>query len=186
MPHGFDMRPLARQNPLMGVAAASRTRLERVLRTAYADGLISQHTLSMRLERVLASRVIEPDRLVGDLYLRPQDARLRDRISRTMATVIGCFTDLVAAQADRVPLLALDWGAEPQELLVGRSSGCDVVLGDPTVSRRHARLTLRDGRWVLQDLGSTNGSRLNGRPVGRCQLRPGDELCLGETRLRVD
>jgi hypothetical protein len=170
----------------MGVAAASRTRLVQLLRAAYADGLISQHTLAMRLERVLASGVIEPDRLVGDLYLRPRDARLRDRISRTMITVIGRFNDLAAAHADRVPLLALDWGAEPQELLVGRSSACDVVLGDPTVSRKHARLILRDGRWVLQDLGSTNGSRLNGRRVGRCQLRPGDDLWLGEARLRVD
>jgi hypothetical protein len=170
----------------MVAAAASRTRLERLLRAAYADGLISQHTLAIRLERVLASRVIEPDRLVGDLYLRPRDARLRDRVSRTMTTMIGRVTELMAAQVDRVPLLALDWDAEPQELLVGRSSGCDVVLSDATVSRKHARLILRDGRWVLQDLGSTNGSRLNGRQVGRCQLRPGDELCLGEARLRVD
>lgn len=170
----------------MGVAAAARTRLERVLRTAYADGLISQRTLAIRLERVLADRVIEPEWVVGDLYLRPRDARLRDRISRTMTTAIGRLNDLVAAQEDRIALLALDWGAEPQQLLVGRSSGCDVVLSDPTVSRTHARLILRDGRWVLQDLGSTNGSRLNGRRVGRCQLRPGDELCLGDARLRVD
>jgi hypothetical protein len=186
MTHVFDTRPPERQNPGMGAAAASRTRLERLLRAAYADGLISQHTLALRLERVLASRVIEPDSLVGDLYLRPRDPGLRDRISRTMTTIIGHFNDLVAAQQDRLPLLALDWGAEPQELLVGRSSGCDVVLSDPTVSRRHARLTLSDGRWILRDLQSTNGSRLNGRRVGRCQLRPGDELCLGEARLRVD
>ena len=170
----------------MGAAAASRTRLERVLRAAYADGLISQRTMAFRLERVLGSRIIEPDRLVGDLYLRPPDARIRDRISRTMTTVVSLVGGRPAAHKDRVPLLALDWSAEPQELLVGRGSGCDVVLSDPTVSRRHARLILRDGRWVLQDLGSTNGSHLNGRRVGRCQLRPGDELYLGQARLRVD
>lgn len=171
----------------MAAAAASRHRLERILRTAYAEGLISQRTLAIRLERVLGARLLDPDRLVGDLYLRTGEEGLRERISRSMTTVVGRFGERFAGGHEaRVPLLALDWTAEPQELIIGRSSSCDLVVGDPTVSRRHARLFMRDGRWVLQDLGSTNGSRLNGRWVGRCQLRPGDDLWLGDARLRVD
>ena len=175
-----------RKNGRMAVAAAARSRLERTLRTAYAEGLISQRTLAIRLERVLAARIVEPDQLVGDLYLRPRDDGLRDRLRGTMATAVQRLGGVFAGDDERLTLLALDWTAEPQELLVGRSSRCEVVLSHPTVSRRHARLILRDGRWVLQDLGSTNGSRLNGRQVGRAQLRPGDELWLGEARLRVD
>jgi pilus assembly protein CpaF len=69
---------------------------------------------------------------------------------------------------------------------VGRHHGCDVVIDHPMVSRRHARLRFRDGRWILQDLESTNGTLVNGAAVGRCQLRPGDELALGDYRLVVD
>jgi len=69
---------------------------------------------------------------------------------------------------------------------LGRHPSCDVVLSSMSVSRRHARLVFRDGRWVLQDLGSTNGTEVNGIDVGRCELRPGDEVILGDERLRID
>jgi pSer/pThr/pTyr-binding forkhead associated (FHA) protein len=61
-----------------------------------------------------------------------------------------------------------------------------VIVSDETVSRRHAQLTFRDGGWVVQDLHSTNGTRLNGQYVGRCRLRPGDQLGLGHQVLQVD
>ena len=60
------------------------------------------------------------------------------------------------------------------------------MLEDPAVSRRHARLSFRDGRWILQDLGSRNGTRVNGVRVGRCEVRPGDLVELGNTHLTVD
>lgn len=171
----------------MGAAAGSRTQLTKTLQAAYADGLISQRTLSIRLDQVLHSRLVEPERLVGDLYLRSHSHGFKDRVSQTMSTFISRFGEMFGdPRQDTVTLLALDWTAEPRELLVGRSSGCDIVICDRTVSRRHARLICRDAKWVLQDLDSTNGSQLNGRPVGRCELRPGDELYLGQARLRVD
>jgi pSer/pThr/pTyr-binding forkhead associated (FHA) protein len=61
-----------------------------------------------------------------------------------------------------------------------------VTLADPGVSRRHAHLRFRDGRWILQDLESTNGTTVNGVRVGRCELRPGDVIGVGDTRLLVD
>ena len=71
-------------------------------------------------------------------------------------------------------------------MLIGRHGSCDVVIEADTVSRRHARLTFRDGGWTVQDLESTNGTRLNGNPVGRCRLRAGDELVLADQLLRID
>lgn len=75
----------------------------------------------------------------------------------------------------------------PDGATIGRSRQCDVVLDDPNVSRSHAEIRPRGGSWVLADLGSTNGSRLNGRRVdGPEVLRRGDEIQLGATRLTFE
>jgi hypothetical protein len=63
---------------------------------------------------------------------------------------------------------------------LGRSRECDVVVHDANVSRRHAELRLAAGGWVITDLGSTNGTRVNGRQIrGSETLRAGDEIELG-------
>lgn len=70
---------------------------------------------------------------------------------------------------------------------LGRSRQCEIVVEDPNVSRRHAELRPRGGSWVFTDLGSTNGSRVNGRPVdGPTVVKPGDEIELGTTVLRFE
>lgn len=70
---------------------------------------------------------------------------------------------------------------------VGRSRQCEIVVEDPNVSRRHAELRPRGGSWVLTDLGSTNGSRVNGRPVeGPTVVKPGDEIELGTAVMRFE
>ena len=75
----------------------------------------------------------------------------------------------------------------PGGATLGRSRQCDLVLSDPNVSRRHAEIRPRGGSWVLTDLGSTNGSRVNGRPVqGSEVVRPGDEIELGATVLKFE
>ena len=84
------------------------------------------------------------------------------------------------------PTLALDWSGAQSEMLIGRHHGCDLVLSDLSVSRRHLRMIFRDGQWILQDLESRNGTIVNGCRVGRCQLRPGDHLTLGDTHLTID
>ncbi len=65
------------------------------------------------------------------------------------------------------------------ELRLGRDSSCDVVIPEVTVSRRHARLFWENGELVLEDLGSSGGSFLNGVRVRRAVLRPGDLVRLG-------
>ena len=65
---------------------------------------------------------------------------------------------------------------------IGRSRKCDIVLSDANVSREHAEIRPRGGSWVLRDLGSTNGSSLNGRRIeGSEVVRPGDEIELGSS-----
>jgi hypothetical protein len=71
-------------------------------------------------------------------------------------------------------------------MLLGRSRECEVVVSDPNVSRRHAELRRDGGRWVIADLGSTNGIKVNGRRVDRAQLEPGDRITLGLTELTFE
>ncbi len=71
---------------------------------------------------------------------------------------------------------------------IGRSRDCDIVLSDPNVSRRHAEVRpTADGGFTVADLGSTNGVRVNGRPVSGAQpLRPGDRVELGTAEVVFD
>lgn len=73
---------------------------------------------------------------------------------------------------------------EDQALLVGRVRG-DVRLDDPLVSQAHCRVVYRNGHFVLQDLGSTNGTVVDGRRIQDVVLRPGSEILVGSTRLLV-
>ncbi|MFZ0090354.1 MAG: FHA domain-containing protein [Solirubrobacteraceae bacterium] len=158
--------------------------MARSLNTAYGDGLLSEATLAHRLEELFGSAVIDPARLVGDLTIRPPRRALAEALRTTIASArrIAGVDD----QSRPGAVLALDWTGAQDELLVGRRDDCDVVLTGLTVSRRHARLRFRDGRWILHDLESTNGTRVNGRPVIRCQLLPGDRVMLGDESLLVD
>jgi hypothetical protein len=75
----------------------------------------------------------------------------------------------------------------PGGATMGRSRQCDVTVDDPNVSRTHAEVRPRGGSWVVSDLGSTNGSRLNGHRIeGSEVLKPGDEIELGTTVLRFE
>ena len=71
-------------------------------------------------------------------------------------------------------------------MVIGRSAPADVVVADQAVSGQHARVDYADGAWRVIDLGSTNGTRLNDRPVvSPSRLRRGDRLELGPVRFEV-
>ena len=75
----------------------------------------------------------------------------------------------------------------PQGGVIGRSRDCEVVLEDTGVSRRHAELRLGADGWVVSDLGSTNGVRVNGQDVHTAHpLHPGDRIELGSTEIIFD
>jgi predicted component of type VI protein secretion system len=70
--------------------------------------------------------------------------------------------------------------------LVGRKRGlCDVIVDDSSVSKVHCALAKTDGLLFLRDLGSTNGTRVNGQRVTRGALLPGDELSIANVKYRV-
>ena len=88
----------------------------------------------------------------------------------------GFLAELILTDVRRVQI-----GAEP--LVIGRLPECGVVLADSNVSRRHAELRRNGDSVVLTDLGSTNGTRVNGAPIRERVLASGDEVSVGSTRL---
>ena len=70
-------------------------------------------------------------------------------------------------------------------VLIGRSAECDVSLVDQLVSRRHARIYIKEGKLLVEDLGSSNGVEVNGQRVKERVLGDGDRLTIGEASFRV-
>jgi hypothetical protein len=152
-----------------------------VLREGSADGRLSIDTFSERIERLLGARSrAELDSLVADV--RPS-GRVRRGLARSVAWWSALAADVTAAwQRPRVPVLALP----ERSVTLGRSRECDCVLAEPSVSRRHAELRREGTRWVLRDLGSRNGTRVNGaRLLDEAEVCPGDRVSFGDARFRL-
>jgi len=72
------------------------------------------------------------------------------------------------------------------EMTVGRAAGCQITLDDTYASQIHARVFQRDGQFLVEDLGSTNGTYLNRHKVaGPMLLHPGDRMQIGNTVLEL-
>lgn len=71
-------------------------------------------------------------------------------------------------------------------LTIGRHSTCDVVLNDSQVSRRHGRLVSTTDGWHYSDLGSRNGTEINGHVTTDALLGSGDVLTIGRTQITFD
>jgi len=166
---------------------ATRDRLAGILGAAFVRGLVSEQTLTHRLGVLFGQRLVDPQGVIGDLSIRTQ--RRHWRWPPLAATVVAACRRMIPPRENGgiAPLvLALDWVRGEGDLVVGRGLGCDIALSNNSVSRKHARLVFRDGAWIIQDLGSTNGTIVNGELVGRCQLQPGDRLLLGDQPVDVD
>jgi pSer/pThr/pTyr-binding forkhead associated (FHA) protein len=71
--------------------------------------------------------------------------------------------------------------------ILGRSRDADVVIDDPNVSRHHAEIRPSGGSWIVNDLGSTNGIKVNGRRVdGPQSLKRGDVIEIGTSRVTFE
>jgi Protein of unknown function (DUF3662)/FHA domain len=127
----------------------------------------------------------------------PQDTSGQTRIFRTEDTGGEVEQGTAAISANEARLhglareiveLALGDEALPLEgpgpWGVGRSQENDIVINDPNVSRRHARISRSDNGFVVEDLGSTNGTLLDGAPIDREMIEGGDELTFGQTTAR--
>lgn len=81
-----------------------------------------------------------------------------------------------------------EWVLEPKEHILGRYPSNDIVIPDPYVSRRHARLFFKDGKWFIEDLDSTNGTIVNNEDIrdkGPIALVDNAEIIIGLTVLTV-
>jgi adenylate cyclase len=79
---------------------------------------------------------------------------------------------------DPIPLIR-------EVLTIGRRESCDICLRFPNISGVHAELKFQDGYWYLTDLGSTNGTKVNGDRVKHKLLHPEDEVTLGKRRYTI-
>lgn len=87
---------------------------------------------------------------------------------------------LIQPTGEQIPL-----GTEP--VVIGRLADCDVILDDSNLSRRHAEISFKAGEYVVADLGSTNGTKVNGTRIDRpCILHPGDVITVGLYSLRFE
>jgi hypothetical protein len=68
-------------------------------------------------------------------------------------------------------------------LTIGRQAGNDILLSSPVVSRQHAQIRWRYGRFILYDVGSRVGTLVNEQPITECALRPGDIIQMGNVSL---
>src|SRR5690606_41057446 len=76
---------------------------------------------------------------------------------------------------------------DQSEITVGRVQGNDVILGKGNVSKRHSRIVLKDGRFIVVDLKSTNGTYVNGRKItSPLVVKPGDKIYIGDFIITLD
>lgn len=146
------------------------------LGASYADGMLGFDTLCHRVDRAYAARSVEQLRaLVRDL---PAPSGL---LHGALAWLRRLFSGGDPLE-ETLPVLAPPRRARGACYVIGRDPSCDLSLGDPTVSRRHAVLRRGHDGWMLADLESTNGTFLNGwRVRGDVDLEPGDGVGLGNT-----
>lgn len=171
----------------MSALGRSRQRLAGVLNCAFAEGLLSEQTHVYRLGLLFGPHLVDQQQLIGDLTLRRDRARPMEAARRAWrGLAASARTTARFGRSSKLPMLLVLDRADCERLLIGRHPACDVVVADPSVSRRHAQLTFRDGVWVLQDLASTNGTAVNGERVGRAALRSGDLVELGAQALQID
>lgn len=161
----------------------------RVLRDGSVAGRISNETFLRRVDRALRARhVDELAELLSDLPpARDGEAagwwdRLATRLRNARPRAPRLWETL---RPPRLPRLVLPRG--PRTVFtIGRSPACDLPLGDITVSWRHAELRHDGHVWLLVDLGSKNGTRVNGwRVESGFTVRAGDWVSFGRAAFRV-
>jgi hypothetical protein len=150
----------------------------RSLSDAYAHGLVTTATLEQRVSEALRAR--DRDGLETCLWDLPRAApwwrrRPAPTGRRPRALVVEDDDELLRVELPPAPAL----------VVIGRHSECDLRVANTSVSRHHAALSLRGGLCRVRDLGSTNGTTLNGHPIEVADVQPRDRLMLGEIAIHL-
>jgi hypothetical protein len=169
---------------------AERDRALKSLRDGAALGRLSHDTFIRRMELALSARrseelaVLTADLPTGD---EAAGRRWSKAVFGTVEAVSGFTVRLRRAwQAERLPKLQLPDVGSLHPLRIGRDPASGLRLNHETVSRVHAELRRQGGVWVLRDLGSTNGTTVNGRRViGASVVKDGDQIGFGRMMFRL-
>jgi hypothetical protein len=160
--------------------ALERDEVVKRLRDGCASERLSVDTFSARVDIAYRARSrAQLEELVTDLQPRPG---LAERVIRRLSE----WTARLEAAWAEARLERLELPAAASVATFGRARDCHCVLIDPSVSRTHARLRRDGGRWWLADLGSSNGTRVNGRRVvGEVEVFPGDRVAFAAVAYRL-
>jgi Domain of unknown function (DUF1707)/Inner membrane component of T3SS, cytoplasmic domain len=185
---------LADDNGGMRASDAERDHAIGELQSRFAEGRLSQETFLYRMDAALnAKDRNELSELFTDLpdqRRRKASERLRERLTLLRMALTGRpdpSTQLLQAPKAKLGLPQVSLPPLPlppqndRRFTIGRAMACDFTLADLSVSRWHARLYRDDEQhWLLSDLGSTNGTRLNGwRVTTGVPVKPGDQVSFG-------
>ncbi len=171
--------------PALRASDADRDEVIHALREASADGRISHDTFMSRVDIALRARAVsELATLLRDL------APPRRGTTRLPGRALGWLSEVSLRlqdtwRAPRLPVLTLPRG-DQDTFTIGRSPECDLVIPDTTVSWQHAELRRGPDGWQLWDLGSTNGTRVNGwRARTGFPVRAGDRISFGRVGFQI-
>ena len=144
-------------------------------------------TGAFRVEPSLSADPDVPAPAVSTKDPGPDGAESTGAVSTDTASRLGMTPRgprLVILDDDGNPTEKITLTRDP--IVVGRMSASDVVLSDPNVSRRHAELRRSAEGWVVVDLGSTNGTLVNGQLTREHRLADGDRLTFGSSELKFE
>jgi hypothetical protein len=137
----------------------------------FVEGRLSHDTFAHRVDIALRARVR------GDLHSLVADLPRPRSIG---AAICRRLTDAADRWTRKAPVPLLLPPGRQGRFTIGREPACDMMLADSTVSRWHASLVNAGSGWLLNDLGSTNGTRVNGwRVTQPTPVRPGDYVSFG-------
>jgi hypothetical protein len=180
----FRIRP-ADDQPAVRVCDADRDRVIAELRDRFADGSLAQESFVCRVDAALRARWHgDLAEVVSDLP-GPRMSLVRAALGRLDQARRAAQRQLASHRPSPPRAFVLPSGTKAS-FTIGRDAACDLVLYDMTVSRRHAGLRREADAWLLSDVGSTNGTRLNGwRVTEPVPLRAGDRVTFGSMTLVV-
>jgi Protein of unknown function (DUF3662)/FHA domain len=170
---------------------AEHARRERYALLTAPDVLVTTDTDLAVGEFGIATRLVSADGGEPELEEAPPELPMGEpgqtMIYRAPVPVAGADEEAPPAPAEP-EVVTLTMAGRKQDvtssrLVLGRSRACDVYVADLNVSRRHAELRQEGATYWIVDLGSTNGTVVNGKRVERERLRDGDRITLGSTEI---
>jgi hypothetical protein len=164
----------AARDPRLRASDSDRELVISELSEQFAEGRLSDDTFAHRVEAALRARGRgELQGLLADLP-RPRS------IGAAMRTGYRRLLDAADRWTRKAPRPLMLPAGSRRRFTIGREPACDMMLADMTVSRWHASLVNAEGGWLLADLGSTNGTRVNGWRVSEpTPVQPGDFVSFG-------